>query len=532
MLDFPKSERALTQVRNRLVVRLLAHRTFVITLILAVFYCVLLLAGRLTGLFPFWFQPWSVAVVPALGFLIAVLIPMRPGKLAAAHAVDRFHDTKDLFLTLNSLGSSSCEYSPLVGRDAEKVADKIDAEKIVPYQWEHPSLVTACTLGILLLGAYFVPTLDPFGNVAVAKQGEQQRKLLEETERVTKARKAVLESKEVDEENSEGVEKALDKLTKIGFEQAKKGEKRENQLKLNQHQKEIGEMYRKLNSGELRSLFDKAKTDQQLGALNDEEKFRKWQKELQQGSSESMQNEVEKMAEKIEELAKEKDPVKKTEIERQLKKQIKEMSDFSENKAGSKDLKAALQRAMEQLDAAKNEELSKEAMQALKESLDVAKEEMKALSQSARDLKKLEDALELISQAKQLNSEDKLDGEMFDGEMSLEDYAEMYAELMGQQGEGTGGEGMGDSESVEEDDAIKTDFIDEKSKSAIQKGKILMSMKTKGLSEAGEIKEEDYKRVVGEINQSLDAVIDQEQIPPGYVDGIKKYFDSLEKTPQ
>ena len=54
-------------------------------------------------------------------------------------------------------------------------------------------------------------------------------------------------------------------------------------------------------------------------------------------------------------------------------------------------------------------------------------------------------------------------------------------------------------------------------------------MKTKGLSDSGDITDADYKRIVGEIQQSLDDVIEQEQIPPGYLGGIKKYFDTLDK---
>jgi hypothetical protein len=43
------------------------------------------------------------------------------------------------------------------------------------------------------------------------------------------------------------------------------------------------------------------------------------------------------------------------------------------------------------------------------------------------------------------------------------------------------------------------------------------------------MKDANYKQIVGEIKQSLDDVITQEEIPPGYIEGIKKYFDTLEK---
>ena len=529
MAAFPHADKLLRDVQRRLAIRTIAHRAFVLTLIFSGVYCLLLLTGRLTGLFPNWFSPWSVAVVPGLSLLAATVFGSRPQMAAAAHAVDRFSDTKDLFLTVISLEKSPCEYSPLVGRDAEKSAGSVPASKVVPFHWEHPSLVTAGALAVLVLGAFFVPTLDPFGSVAEAKQGEQERKLLEETHKQTIRRRAELKEKHVAEENSEEVEKAVEKL-KGGLQRMERADRKKNQARLNEHQKELGEKFRKLNSGELRSLFDQAKGEQKLGMLHDEDLFRKWQRELQQGSADNLQQELKELKDALKEMAKADDPVAKTELERKIKQKLKEMKDFANNKVGSKALMQALDRAMEQLDAAKNQELSREAMEALEESMELASEELQLLAQASRDLESLEEALELISMCKKCNAEGELDGEMFDGQMSLEEYAEMYAQLMAQmQGQGTGGQGMGDSESVPEDDSIETGFKDEKSKSAIQKGRILLSMKTKGISEAGEMKEEEYRRVVGELKQSLEDVIDQEQIPPGYVEGIKKYFDTLEK---
>ncbi len=326
------------------------------------------------------------------------------------------------------------------------------------------------------------------------------------------------------------MEKALESL-QSSFQQFKPGQAKQNLERLSAHQKEIGEIFRKLNSGELRKLFDGLQGDQQLGQMHDQELFRQMQRELQAGSSEKLQGELAKVAENIKKLGQSTDPVERSELQRQVQKQLKELSDFAATKTGSQALNAALQRAAQQLEAAKQQGLSKEALDALQESLEVAEKEAQQLAQSARDLKSLEDALKLISMAKQAKGEPAQGEEGAEGELSLSDYAELYAELMRQyqQMEGTGGEGQGNSESVPEDESAVTGFVDEKSKSAIQKGKILLSMKSKGLSDAGDVKDENYKRIVGEIRQSLDDVINQEEIPPGYVEGIKKYFDSIEK---
>lgn len=531
MSTCPQSQRLLQRVQSRQRWRQVSVRAFWLLIGIAALYAVLLLAGRLSGLFPDWFSPWTVSIVPAAAVLLALLWPRRVPVQAAAHAIDTHARTQDLFLTLTSLGPQAWEYAPIVARDAESAAAGIKPHEVVPFHWEHPSLISTGVLAALLLGAFFVPALDPFGQVAAAKQQDEIRKLLEETQNVTEARQAQLAQKDVEKENSEAVEQALQGL-KTSFQQMKSGEPRQNLEKLNVHQKELGEMYRKLNSGELKSLFDKLQTDQKLGQLHDQDLFRQWQKELQEGKSEGLERELDKISADMKQLAQTTDPVARTELQRKIQKELKELSDFAASKAGSKSLNAALQRAMQQLDAAKQEGLSKEAMQALQESLGVCEKEMQMLAQSARDMKDLEDALKLISMAKQCNGKCEKDGEGDDADMTLADYAELYARLMqeaAQQGEGTGNEGTGGGAKVDEDDSIATNFVDEKSKSAIQKGKILLSMKTKGLSEAGDVKDENYKRIVGELRQSLEDAISQEEIPPGYVGGIKKYFDTIEK---
>lgn len=482
-------------------------------------------------------------MVPILAVIISFLFKKKTTLDQAAHSVDEYEQNHDLYLTLLSLDKSASEYKPIVSQKAEEHAPKIDIEKVVTFGlnrfWRRMTFGAVNWLLLLLGLILYMPEFDPFGKVAEAKQEEDQKRLIEETAKQTEKRKALLAEKELDNENSEAVTKAIEAL-KTDFRKMEPGNKKANLGRLNKHQKEIGEKFRKLNSGELKSLNNKMDGQQKLGAIRDQELFRKWQKELQQGSAESMKNEVDKLQEQLERLSKTTDPVEKTELERQIQKKMNELADFAENKVGSKALQAAIERAKQQLESAKDGKLSKEAMEALKESLDVAQQEMEMLAQSARDMKDLEEALEMISMAKQMNSEGKLDGEMFPGEMTLEDYAELYAQMMGEgmgegegegegDGEGTGGQGFGEGGEVDEDDSIDTDFIDEKSKAAIQKGKILLSMKTKGLSDSGDITDADYKRIVGEIQQSLDDVIEQEQIPPGYLGGIKKYFDTLDK---
>ncbi len=137
---------------------------------------------------------------------------------------------------------------------------------------------------------------------------------------------------------------------------------------------------------------------QQFGAT-DKDKLEKWTKELQEGSTKSLQHELEEIKKDLEQLAKTDDPVKKAELEKQIKKKMKELSDFASQKVNSKPLTAALQRAMKQLEMSKMEGLDKESLEAAEKSLDLTKLELKEIAQSAKDLKALEEALKVVQMA-------------------------------------------------------------------------------------------------------------------------------------
>jgi hypothetical protein len=295
-------------------------------------------------------------------------------------------------------------------------------------------------------------------------------------------------------------------------------------------------MWRKLSNEKLKELLSHNAQGQEFGAIS-KDKLEKWTKELQEGSTKSLQQELEEIKKDLEELAKTDDPIKKAELEQKIKKRMKELSDFASDKVNSKPLTAALQRAMKQLETAKMEGLDKESVEAAERSLDLTKLELKEIAQSAKDLKALEEALKVVQMAKQLNDQEKLDGEQAEGAQTIEEYAEFYSQLLAQlgmtegegDGEDTGGEGMGEGGIAPEDDSVETDFKTEQSKSAVTAGKVLLSVKTKGLSDKGDAKKE-YRSLIQKVKQGYSEAILQEQIPPGYHDGIKRYFDNLDKN--
>lgn len=535
MGEFPRTERLLQDVAWRMYAVKLARRTFFWFVALAILYAGLLLTARLTGLIPDIFAPQTLLWVPSASLLGSLLTTRRPDLSQAARCADRSQQTHDLFLTLTMLDKSIGEYKPLVGRDAEQRAVKLRGATVLPFVWDRPALIRGvampAALGILALGIVLLPSLDPFAVQAAAKEKEAVAQRVAESKKQTEARKAQLKKQtDLEDEHSEDVAQALERL-KADFKKMRKNEKLPNSERLAVNQKSLGAKWRKLNGEQLKELMNGEELDQRFGGESAEE-MRQWRRELQQGSSEKFKEALEELKQDLQQLAKTNDPVERSELMRKVEKQLKEMSDFATKEAGSQPLAAALQRAKDQLASMQkgdSEKLQQEALEALQESLELSQMEAENLAQAARDMKSLEEALQLISMSKRLNSQEMLDGEACENCQSLSDYAELYQQMMAgmQPGEGLGGEGFGEGGEAPEDDSVKTDFVDETSKSAVQKGKVLLSMKTKGMSDTGEARKE-YRAALTDVKQGVAEAIEQEQIPPGYIETIQKYFDKIE----
>lgn len=536
MGEFPRTERLLQEVAWRMYAVQLARRTFVWFVVLAIVYAGLLLTARLTGLIPDVFAPETLLWVPGVGLVGALLTTRKPDPSQAARCADRSQQTHDLFLTLTMLDRSIGEYKPLVGRDAEARAATLRGAAVLPFVWDRPAVIRGvampAALGVLALGIVLLPSLDPFAVQAAAKEKAAIAERVAESKKQTEARKAQLKKRaDLENENSDEVAEALERL-KADFKKMRKNEKLPNSERLAVNQKSLGAKWRKLNGEQLKELMNGEELDQRFGGESAEE-MRQWQRELQQGSSEKLQEAIEQLKQDLQQLAKTNDPVERSELMRKVEKQLKEMSDFATKEAGSQPLAAALQRAKDQMTAlqkGESEKLQQEALQALQESLELSQMEAENLAQAARDMKSLEEALQLISMSKRLNSEEKLDGEACENCQSLSDYAELYQQMMaGMEGTGPGGgeEGFGEGGEMPEDESVKTDFVDETSKTAVQKGKVLLSMKTKGMSDTGEARKE-YRAALTDVKQGVAEAIEQEQIPPGYIETIQRYFDNIE----
>lgn len=507
--------------------------------------CVSVLVVRLMGLIPPARQqlPWLL-IFPAAASLAAWMFHRRVERTAAARAVDQHARTNDLFLTLATLSSSAGEYQPLVEQSAAKAAARIVPAEVVPFKVERPMGMQASVLAVLALLVWLLPTLDPFGKVEAATKVDKQKKEVELIRKVVKTREEQLKSE---------VQVAEERETKIGdqmkelmgaLRKMKPAETKPNSQVLQTNRQSLNELWKNVSSEELREMLSQSISDQQFGGSR-AQKMNEWLKQLQEGNSEQLQQQLNQAQETMESMLEAKTPEERQKLASQLRKQLQDLKKFSSEKAGSPDLENALNQALKSLEAiaakkpgegdedAQEAEMSAEAQQALRESLELSKKELQELARSAKDMKQLEEALKTLQQAEKLNKEGQLDGEQCEGCKSLSAYAEKYKQMMA--GRGTEGEAERDTPGgiQEEDDSDPEGYKDEKSKTQIQAGKVLLSIKTREAATEKDFDPEElkkYESTITEIKSGVQAAIENEQIPPGYVDGIKGYFDNLETT--
>jgi hypothetical protein len=511
--------------------------------------CVAVLIVRLAGLLPPDRQrPEWLLVFPATAALAAWLFHRRVERTAAARAVDQHAKTNDLFLTLATLSSSAGEYQPLVEHSAAAAATRIVPAEVVPFKVQRPVGIQACVLCVLALLVWLIPTLDPFGKVEAATKVQKQKKEIEVIRKVVKTRDEELKS--VVQVAEERESKISDKMQELmgALRKMKPAETKPNSQVLQNNRQSLNELWKNVSNEELREMLSQSISDQQFGGSR-AQKMNEWLKQLQEGNAEQLQQQLDQAQETMESMLEAKTPEERQKLASQLRKQLQDLKKFSSEKAGSKDLENALSQALKSLEAVASQkkngesegsesegelgenEMSQEAQQALKESLELSKKELQEIARSAKDMKQLEEALKTLQQAEKLNKEGQLDGEQCENCNSLSDYAEMYNQMMN--GRGTNGQAERDTPGAiqDEDNSDPEGYKDEKSKTQIQAGKVLLSIKTKEAATEKDFDPEELKKYessVTEIKAGVQAAIENEQIPPGYVDGIKNYFDNLQ----
>lgn len=547
-----KSELLLRRVLRRLHLMAYAKGWYFSMLVLGGLYAIVLLVSRLTGLIPDIFVPMTLLVIPAAALLVAFVFYRRPGSQDAARAADEYGATKDLFLTVTEIDKTPGEYQSIVIHDAEQKAERIQPVSVVPLHGSKKLWNVVGLLCVLALAALYFPQFDPFGNVAQAKESQEAEKRLLASKKATEMRIEKLISEKPAERQSEEVKKAIEDL-KATFKKMKPNERHLNFKKLAKNQQDLGKKYQKLNSKKLSNVLNKNEMNQKFGASN--KKLEQWQKEFKEGSTKSLQKELSELKQELKELAETKDPVKQAELQKKMQKKLQDMKKFAETNFDSPQLNQAIKRAQEQLGmASKGASGSAKSMESLSSSADLIEMELKELALNAKDLKALEEALQTLQMAKLLNNQGQLDGKQCEEMKAMQEYNKLYAKLcqggmcqgkgckmcaagmcMGQGGKGAGrGGGMGGpgqgqgGPAAPEDDSTVSNFKTERVRTTVTAGKMLMSMKVKGLGELNE-GQENYEEAVQQVKQGVSEALNSEQVPPGYHEGVKKYFDNLQK---
>ncbi len=538
MSEASLTSRLLTQVMQRMRLAAVGRCFYSTFLLFCGLFGAVLLTARLSGLIvlPAASSTWlAFATVPAVAGLLSWLFHRRPTLPDAARLVDRSTGAKDLYLTVSLLDSSAGAYQALVVKSAEARAVGVKANGILPFTWRRQFWPAVWVPGLVALGILFLPQLDPFGQVAAAKLIERRNDRLTEQKKTTELRLEEVQRQIEEHEESNEADLAIEEL-KLTFNKMKAAKKAENLKMLSSEQKDIGKLWRQISSEKLKDLMKSAPpSDQQFGASQDE-KLNKWAKELQEGDAGGLQSELQNLKEQLQQLAATKDPLKRSELMQNLKERLQNLEKLAHEKLNNEPLATALERAMQQMELSEDKEMQQEAMEAAMKSLELSERELEQTEQAVKDMKELEDALRTIQQAKKLNEQEKLDGGQSENFKTLADYEAFYAQMLADageepaEGEGeAGGQGFGDGQEMAEDDSVETGFKSEQSKSALVAGKMLLSMQTKGEAEKGEVVR-DYKQLLQSVKQGAMEAMNTEQIPPGYHESIKSYFDSLEKN--
>ncbi len=503
----------------------LAHRWLMLTTALM---ATLLLVARLTAWLPPVFGWPTLFAPPVLALLLATLLRRVSSTEQAARAIDRQVGDEDLFLTVCCLDSAPGEYQSVVLAQAERRAEQISATSVRPFDWGRPLGSAAVLMLMLIAGLLFLPQLDPFGAQQAREKQENRRKLFAAQDKATQARLALLKKKNVDATQSKEVAQAIEQL-KNTLRMMKTDQQRKNVKQLNQNQRQLGKMWRAKQALALKRALTRVPAAQRFGKKSDQQ-FKGGLDGLKSGNASALRKRLKKLQQTLKRLKK-KDPNARKKARKQLRKKIQQMKEAL-SQLNSDALNSALKKALERL-ANNTQGMSSEDLRAIEQALQQSELELEKLAQNMRDLKKLEKALRTLQLAKLLNGKKGLDGSLVQGLRALKEYEQLYRRLTQGpkpgQGKGTGGK-KGGGGKVAEKPETKSDFITEMSKSTITAGKMLMQLKGSQRSlKAGKARE-NYTRSMKQVKQGVSEAILQEQVPPGYHDSIKKYFDTLGKT--
>ncbi len=559
MIQTSTASSLLSRVQRRLTVVNFArslHHSLLATVGLG---CLAVLVVRLLGLLPpgQQYPEYILIGIPAVAAAVTWLFARRPESTLAARMVDQHARTDDLFLTFATLSSSAGDYQPLVQQSAAQLAAGIQPELVVPFRPNRPFGLQALLLSTFALVLWLVPTLDPLGRVEAATRVDREKERLKQSvESIRRREQQVAKKLQQAEQRSQEINKKTEEML-AALRKMKPAEKRPNSEVLKEQQQSLNQLWNSVSSDSLREMLAKSGLEMQSGEQS--RKMNEWLRDLQNGNSENLQKELQKAQDSMKAMLNATSSEERSKAASELRKQLQDLKKFSSKKAGSKELEQSLDQALKALESlaqkkqagsrdsessegessenessegeASDEELAQQAQQALQESLELARRELEDIARSAEDIRKVEEALKTLQQAEKLNQQGQLDGEQCEGCKSIADYAERLRKMQnGETAEGQGGVG-GRGGMMAEDNSDPEGYKDERTRGQITAGKLLLSIRTREAATEKDFDPEElrkYQNSVTEVRSGVQAAIEAEEIPPGYVDGIKQYFDSLQ----
>ena len=512
-------------VRLRLIA--LSRSTYVALMAAAALYGVLLLLIRLTGLIPDFLTPLTLLAVPTVALLVAVVWHARPSVAESAHTVDEWLGTKDLFLTAALIENTPGHYQPLVLRAAEEKAAVARPQVVAPLRgWERTGHATIVML-VLLAAVSWFPRFDPFGKRQAYERLTERKELLKTENQHTLRRAKALGKDDLESEMSKETRNLIDELKK-NFNSMKPQDPAGNLRKLAEQRFALETEWRRANEQKLKDRLASKSTAQRFGGAVSSQ-AQQWTNQLQAGKATGMKQQVAQLQQKVEQLAAATDPLQQQQLQKQIKQGLEELADFAAMNPNAGALGNVMSQALSQLDMSALDGLSGQSMEALGQSLSLSQMELESLGQSMRDLQALQQALSTCQMAAALNQLQPLNGQACGQCQGLGDYALLYQQLLSQyQGLGMGGPGQGRGNIALEDPTQKNQFQTQRSRSALTAGKILLTWKTKEVSDPGEAVK-DYAKAVERVRQGASEAVLQEQIPPGYHEAIRTYFKSIDE---
>ncbi len=526
--------------------------------------CLAVLVVRLFGLLPPGRQhpEYLLIGLPAVAAVLTWVFARRIESTLAARVVDQHARTDDLFLTFATLSSSAGNYQPLVLQSAAQAASAIQPEQVVPFRPNRPMGIQALLFATFALLLWFVPTLDPLGRVEAATRVDREKERLKQSvESIRRREQQVARKLQQAEQRSQEINKKTEEML-AALRKMKPAEKRPNSEVLREQQQSLNQLWNSVSSESVREMLAKSGLEMQSGEQS--RKMNEWLRDLQNGNSDNLQKELKKAQDSMQAMLNAKSSEERSKAASELRKQLQDLKKFSSKKAGSKELEQSLDQALKALEALaqkktpggqksessksesseaesaadpSDEELAEQARQALQESLELAGKELQDIARSAEDIQKVEQALKTLQQAEKLNQQGQMDGEQCEGCQSIAEYAERLKQMQ-QNGDGEGQGGVGGKGGMmAEDNSDPEGYKDERTRGQITAGKLLLSIRTREAATEKDFDPEElrkYRNSVSEIRTGVQAAIEAEEIPPGYVDGIKQYFDTLEpaETPQ